>query len=148
MLLYCPLLVSIVVFYIVQSSQSAARVTINDLLTCLLTATARCQCETSTENEPEESMMFNSSLPQSFSHPVTRQLESDCAFEMFKLQIIMPRRFVFVDVVQLDAATATNEHVAMERREGKRPPHSRLSPRSLPYLHVTQAPNVPIGPLT
>ena len=30
--------------------------------------------------------MFNSGLPESFCHSVTRQLESNCTLEMFKLQ--------------------------------------------------------------
>lgn len=41
----------------------------------------------STENQPKEGVMFNSSLPESFCHLVARQLESNCTLKMFKLQL-------------------------------------------------------------
>jgi len=44
------------------------------------------------EKRPEESMMFDGGLPQSFGHAVTGQLESNRTLKMFKLQ---PQRNVF-----------------------------------------------------
>jgi len=38
------------------------------------------------ENVPKEGVMFNGGLPQSFGHPVTRKLESNCTLKMFELQ--------------------------------------------------------------
>jgi len=41
---------------------------------------------TDVDKRPEERVMFNGSLPQSFGHAVTGQLESNRTLEVFKLQ--------------------------------------------------------------
>ena len=49
--------------------------------------------QSSTQNRPKEGVMFNGCLPESFCHPVARQLESNRALKMLKLQLIAPQQY-------------------------------------------------------